>query len=120
VLELALSADHPDVTVVWNNPAAAAQARGRTAAAERLYRHALRLKEGSLGRDHPDTATTRYNLGTLYEDMGRTTEAADLFREALAVFDRTLGACHPKTAACRERLGGQPPAARRRSSAGWQ
>src|SRR5262249_27712439 len=52
--------------------------RGQYAAAERLYKRALAIREEVLGPKGPDTARSLNNLAELYRSQGKLTEAEPL------------------------------------------
>jgi tetratricopeptide (TPR) repeat protein len=65
---------------------------GDLAAAERLYREALAIRQRLLGPAHPGLALIMSNLAILLRDLGRENEAASYFRHALTISERTAPA----------------------------
>ena len=72
--------------------------RAQYADAEQMYRHALIIKEKTLGLDHPDVAVSLNNLAELYRAQGKFSEADPLYRRALAIQEKVLGPDHPAVA----------------------
>jgi tetratricopeptide (TPR) repeat protein len=84
MLTRALSACHAarpprrhEIAVHLHGLAGIEHASGHPAAAESLYRQALRLRQELLGPDHPEVALVSHNLGVLLRDQHRDDEAAD-------------------------------------------
>jgi tetratricopeptide (TPR) repeat protein len=88
--------------VTLNNLAAIAQCRGDAHEAESLYRHALAIKERTLGPERPELAPTLNNLALLCAADGRCSEAESLYRRAIALLQAAVSATHPTLVACRE------------------
>jgi hypothetical protein len=86
--------EHYEIAANLHNLAALEVAEGNWAAAERLYRRSLAIKEKLLGPDHPDTALTVAGLGALSRDE-------TLLRRALGIFESSLDPAHPLLATCR-------------------
>ena len=78
--------------------------KGDLAAAEPLYREALKALRETLGSRHPNTLASINNLGTLLYDKGDLAAAEPLLREALEVQRATLGDRHPSTLASIKRM----------------
>jgi tetratricopeptide (TPR) repeat protein len=81
-----------------NQQAIGLQAAGRFAEAEPLFKHALAIREVTLGPDHRYVATSLNNLAELYRAEGRYAEAEPLHRRALAIREKALGPDHPYVA----------------------
>lgn len=81
-----------------NDLGCALEALGQAAAAERLHRRALAIREASLGAGHADVARSREALSVALSAQGRHGAAEDLLRQALADKQAALGADHPSVA----------------------
>ena len=72
--------------------------RADYAAAEPLYRRAIRVFEVSLRPEHPQVTTSLINLAALLQATNRPAEAEPLIRRALAIDEKNFGADHPEVA----------------------
>ena len=72
-------------------------AKGDYAAAEPLFRQALKVASKTYGSRHPDTLMSINHLGGLLYAKGDLAAAESLFREALKGMRDTLGNRHPDT-----------------------
>ncbi len=70
---------------------------GGTAAAEKLFRRALSLRERFFGPDHPSTGESLDNLASTMLLRGACEEAEPLFRRAVEVKSGALGPSHHET-----------------------
>lgn len=77
---------------------------GKYPEAEAEFRHALALKETTLGPDHLSIGRTRGNLASVLQAQGRYDEAEVEHRAALELRERILGAAHPDVASSRNGL----------------
>ena len=80
-------------------------ARDSFAAAEPLYRAAIRITEIIHGRDDRRHLNALSTLASLLQDTGRTGEAEHIYREVIDVQRRTLGGGHPDLAVSLNNLG---------------
>ena len=69
-------------------------ARGRLAAAERVFQRSLGIARSELG-DHPDVADLLNNLGALHDIQGDYQQAEVLYEQALAIRVKVFGPDHP-------------------------
>ena len=69
-------------------------ARGRLAAAERVFQRSLGIARNELG-DHPDVADLLNNLGALHDIQGDYQTAEVLYEQALAIRVKMFGPDHP-------------------------
>jgi len=83
------------VATSLSNFAARFQADGRNARAESLYRHALAIREETLGPDHTAVADTLSSLGGLYQLQGRYSGAEPLYKRALSISEKAFGPDDP-------------------------
>ncbi len=74
------------------------KARAQYAAAEPLYRQALKIDERSFGPEHPDVAINLNNLAQLLQDTNRLAEAEPLMARVVTIFEKSLGENHPNVA----------------------
>ena len=74
--------------------------------AEKLYRRALAIDEGSFGAGHPKVAVDLNNLAILLKDTNRLDEAEPLMRRALAIDEGSFGPGHPNVATDLNNLAG--------------
>ena len=77
--------------------------------AERLYRRALAIDEGSFGAGHPNVAIDLNNLAQLLADTNRLDEAEPLMRRVLVIvleFTQRVGHRHPHLEAAIENYSG--------------
>ncbi len=74
------------------------KARADYAAAEPLYRRALKIDEATYGPDHPTVAICLNNLAQLLQATGRLAEAEEPMRRALAIWEKALGPEHTQVA----------------------
>ena len=93
-----LGPNHPAVGIDLNNLALLNNREGKYAEAERLYGHALAIKEQALGPNHSAVATSLSNLAGLYNSQGKYAEAEPLYRRALEIDGKALGSNHPRVA----------------------
>ena len=78
---------------------------GNTDMAEQVLRHALGIREETLGPEHPDALTTLIELASLLQGMGRESESGPLYERALA------SAPGNPAASCTRRIPRPPPPA---------
>lgn len=62
--------------------------------AEPVYRHALALREKTLGVDHADTAVSVTDLALTLKELKRYDDAEPLYRRAIAMREKVFGAEH--------------------------
>ncbi len=67
------------------------------AQAQPLLRHALSVRERTLGAEHPDTIAATNNLAVLFFNMGNYPEARPLYQQGLRVSREVFGSDHPMT-----------------------
>jgi hypothetical protein len=83
--------------VTWRN-------LGKYAAAERLLRRAVELRERELGPDDPLTLDSQNNLAVTLEQSGRPGAALELQQQVLEAYRRVFGPDHPNTLAVIQNL----------------
>jgi len=66
--------------------------------AEKLFLHALKIIENTLGKDHPDYARILNRLGSLYIERVQYTKAEEYLTEALNISIKKLGPLHSRVA----------------------
>ncbi len=90
--------DHPDRLSELADSAYLCERQGRYAAAERLYKNVLALREQRFGKRHLCVATSLSDLATFYQFQNRYSEAHPLLQKALLVRRSLLSADHPDIA----------------------
>jgi tetratricopeptide (TPR) repeat protein len=65
--------------------------RGRYTEGESRYKHALTVREKSLGVEHPYVAVTLNGIAELYRAQGHYAKAEPLFQRSLAILEKALG-----------------------------
>ncbi|HEU4719772.1 MAG TPA: TonB family protein [Gemmatimonadaceae bacterium] len=95
---------HPDVATALAGLALAKRGLGENAAAEVLYRHALKLREEVLAPDHMAIVVTLEQLSETCATRGNLAEALVLLHRALIKRERALGVEHATTRALRARM----------------
>ncbi len=95
---------HPTRATVLANQGYIARVEGRDEDAERLYRAALRISEGTRAHS-PSTAGILMNLGAARGRRGDSREARALYGRAIELYERALGPDHPKVAEALTNLG---------------
>ena len=94
--ERAKGRGHLDYAKHLNNLALVVKAQGRYDEAERLFREALVIYEGTIGGDHAEYyAIHLNNLAGAVKSQGRLNEAERLHRKALEIDERTIGRDQP-------------------------
>ncbi len=87
-----------------NNLAALLLSQGDYAAAEKLLRETLMIRD-QLGDESSSMVVTLNNLASSLLETGEYDEAEELFRRGLALRQRMLGANHPKVSSSLRSLG---------------
>lgn len=95
---------HPDVATALAGLAVAKRGLGDDASAERLYRHALRIREEVLAPDHMAIVITLEQLGDTCAARGLFAEALVHLQRALLRREATLGGEHATVQAIRARI----------------
>lgn len=72
--------------------------RGQYAAAELLFKQALKIVENDVGPEHPNVAVCFNNLAEVYHTQGEYAKAELLLGRALAILEKTRGPEHPDVA----------------------
>lgn len=80
------------------------QDRGETAAAERLFREVLAMREKLLGPDHFEVAVSLNSLAWLLASTETPEAAEPLYRRSLAILEQRLGDEHPEVASVTDHL----------------
>src|SRR5262249_50541137 len=96
--------DHPDVATALSGLAFVKRRLGDDAAAEALYRDALRIREKALESNHMVTVATLEQLSETCAARGNFAEALELRRRALATREVELGPGHATVQAARSRI----------------
>ena len=99
----------PATPTSLNNLAELYKAMGDYAAAEPLYRQAIKICRAALGEGHPRYATSLNNLAKLYRSMGDYAAAEPLYRQALEITARRAGRGPPRLRRQPEQPGGAVP-----------
>ena len=95
---------HPDVATALAGLAVAKRGLGDDASAERLYRHALRIREEVLAPHHMAIVVTLEQLAETCAARGSFSEALVHLQRALLRRERALGAEHATAHALRARI----------------
>ena len=95
---------HPDVATALAGLAVAKRGLGEAAAAEVLYRHALRIREEVLAPDHMAIVITLEQLSETCATRGNVEEAIALLQRALAKRESALGIEHGTVGGLRARI----------------
>jgi TonB family protein len=95
---------HPDVATVLAGLAVARRGLGDLATAEKVYRHALKIREEVLAPDHMAIVVTLEQLGETCEARGNLGEALVHLQRALPRRERALGADHASVERLRARI----------------
>ena len=77
---------------------------GRYEEAEESSRHALEIREATLGKDHLDVAATLLVHGTILIARGRYEEAKPIFERSRRLREQALGAEHTDVTDCLKEL----------------
>jgi TonB family protein len=96
--------EHPDVATVLSDLAFVKRKLGDEAAAESLYRDALRIREKVLEPNHTLTVGTVERLSETCAARGNFTDALSLLQRALPVREAALGGNHERVRAARSRI----------------
>src|SRR4051794_2570238 len=97
---------HPDVATALAGLAVVKRALGDDAAAEQLFRGALRIRERALAPQHMATVVTMEQLSETCASRGNVAEARALLQRALPTREAALGADHATVRALRGGLAG--------------
>ncbi|KAA3619500.1 MAG: TIR domain-containing protein [Calditrichaeota bacterium] len=95
-----------ETATLQNQMALFLQSQARYAAAELLYRRALKIDEKVRGFEHEAVAIRLNNLANLLQDKGDLIAAEPLYRRALAIDENALGQDHPDVAIDLNNLAG--------------
>jgi len=95
---------HPDVATALAGLAVAKRGLGEAAAAEVLYRHALRIREHVLAPDHMAIVITLEQLSETCAIRGNVEEAVTLLERALSKRESALGVEHATVRGLRARI----------------
>ena len=95
---------HPDVATALAGLAVAKRGLGQNAAAEVLYRHALRIREEVLAPDHMAIVVTLEQLSETCATRGNVAEALVHLQRALLKRERALGGEHASVRGLRTRI----------------
>ncbi|MBI4460160.1 MAG: tetratricopeptide repeat protein [Acidobacteria bacterium] len=90
--------DLPQTAGMLNKLAVLYHFQEKYAAAERLYKRALKISEKTSGSQHREVASILNNLANLYHDQKRYAEAEPLYKRSLTIVEKIFGANHPKAA----------------------
>src|SRR5262249_8571533 len=101
-----LGANDPDTALFANNLADVKRNLGDVAAAERLDREALTLRQRRFGENSSDPRASRDNLALDLQLLGRYAEAAAMLKPLLDGLVATLGPDHQATWDVRRRIAG--------------
>ena len=96
--------DHPDVATALAGLALVKRALSDDAAAEQLYRDALRIREGALAPQHMATVVTMEQLAELCAARNNVSEALALLQRALPTREAALGPEHATVRTLRARI----------------
>jgi len=96
--------EHPDVATALGGLALVKRALGDDAAAEQLYRDALRIRERALAPQHMATVVTMEQLSEICAARNNVSEALALLQRALPTREAALGAEHATVRALRARI----------------
>ena len=96
--------EHPDVAAAFVGLALVKRKLGDNAAAEGLYRDALRIREKILEPNHTITVGTLEQLSETCAARGNFAEALALLQRALPAREAALGAGHERVRALRSRV----------------
>lgn len=96
--------DHPDVATALAGLALVKRALGDDAAAEQLYRDALRIRERALAPQHMATVVTMEQLSELCAARNNVSEALALLQRALPTREAALGVDHTTVRTLRARI----------------
>jgi TonB family protein len=97
-------ADHPDVATALAGLAVVQRGLGDDAAAEQLFRDALRIREKVLAPNHMAVVVTLEQLSETCATRGNFAEALALLQRALPTREAVLGADHATVRAIRSRI----------------
>ncbi len=92
-----LGADALDTASVLGDLGTLQMRRGDQAAAERLVRQSLAIREQTLGKTDPASLRTLANLASVLYLSGRTNDALAMYREAYEGFRLVQGPAHAET-----------------------
>lgn len=90
--------DLPQTAGMLNKLAVLYHFQEKYAAAERLYKRALKVSEKTLGSQHREGGSILNNLANLYHDQKRYAKAEPLYKRSLAIVENVFGPNHPKVA----------------------
>jgi hypothetical protein len=96
--------EHPDVATALAGLALVKRALGDDAAAEQLYRDALRIRERALAPQHMATVVTMEQLSELCAARNNVSEALTLLQRALPTREAALGVDHTTVRTLRARI----------------
>ena len=96
--------EHPDVATALGGLALVKRALGDDAAAEQLYRDALRIRERALAPQHMATVVTMEQLSEICAARDNVSEALALLQRALPTREAALGAEHATVRTLRARI----------------
>ena len=96
--------DHPDVATALAGLALVKRALGDDAAAEQLYRDALRIRERALAPQHMATVVTMEQLSEICAARNNVAEALALLQRALPTREAALGVDHTTVRTLRARI----------------
>jgi tetratricopeptide repeat protein len=96
--------EHPDVATALAGLALVKRALGDDAAAEQLYRDALRIRERALAPQHMATVVTMEQLSEICAARNNVSEALALLQRALPTREAALGAEHATVRTLRARI----------------
>ena len=96
----------PGAAVLLNRTAAYVYERGQYVEAESLYKHALKIRQKTMGAEDANTAGILNNLAGLYCAQSRYEEAESLVRRALGIFEKAYGQGHRETIITMNNLAG--------------
>jgi hypothetical protein len=96
--------EHPDAATALAGLALVKRALGDDAAAEQLYRDALRIRERALAPQHMATVVTMEQLSETCAARGNVSEALALLQRALPTREAALGADHATVRSLRTRI----------------
>ena len=107
VLHYVLEENQPELNraTIAQNTSSYLLSMGKYAAAEKIGRMAVAVREKMLGQEHPDTLTSVRDLGTVLEWQGKYEEAESMQRQALEGREKVLGGEHPDTLVSVSQLG---------------
>ena len=95
--EYALSSNHLQTLISYNNLALFYRTQGNHKEAENLLKFTLEKFINNLGVDHPLTLKIVNNLAELYENQGQYKKAGELLQSNLKYFESSLGLNHTTT-----------------------